>query len=62
MKKVTGKVYRCKNGSINHNTVKKGFFGTIGWRYHPTKGYRRDKGFTTEKPKVSALENMLVSA
>ena len=34
-----------KNGTTNRNQVRKGFIGTMGWRYHPTKGFRREPGF-----------------
>ena len=42
-----------------NNRVVKGFKGIKDFRYHPTKGYRLDKGFDP-KPIKSNLENMIV--
>lgn len=49
----------CKNGQPNTNKVKKGFIGEPGHRYHPTKGYRKEKGYMPTKVKVSELEKLI---
>ncbi|RLA60502.1 MAG: hypothetical protein DRQ89_12745 [Epsilonproteobacteria bacterium] len=42
------------------NLVKRGFLGKRDLRYHPTKGYRKDKGFSPKEIKETALERMIV--
>jgi len=45
--------------------VKKGFAGKKGWRYHPTKGFKRSAGFSPKeeleyrKGKRSELEKLI---
>jgi len=41
-------IHRCKNG-----TVKPGFLGSLGHRYHPTKGY------DPREVKLSAFEKLM---
>ena len=51
-----------KNGRRNTNRVKQGFLGFKGWRYHPTKGFRKDATYNPEdvrSTKVSALEERI---
>ena len=45
-----------------NNLVVKEFKGVMGFRYHPTKGYRREKGFDPSEPlrSTSTLERMIV--
>jgi len=42
-----------------NNKVVKGFNGFKDYRYHPTKGYRKEKDFKTEVINTP-LENMIV--
>lgn len=38
-------IHRCKNGAVNREITVPGFTGFSDWRYHPTKGFRRESGF-----------------
>ena len=38
-------IHRCKNGAVNREITKPGFLGFSGLRYHPTKGFRRERGY-----------------
>jgi len=48
-----------KNGMANHNIVKKGYKGYKGFRYHPTKGYRKESDFVVHQKKTN-LENLII--
>jgi len=58
-KQVSPSVFLCKNGRRNWNTVQPGFRGIKDFRYHPTKGYRRENGFSPAEVVETELEKMI---
>ena len=60
-KQVSPSVFLCKNGRRNWNIVQPGYTGFKDCRYHPTKGYRVEKGFSPATFVPTELEKMIHS-